>query len=154
NAYTGELLEILSVRPGITDWASIWNADEGGVLAGAKDPDKAFEVLIQPTKLQLQLRYVRTQTLWSDIKIIFYTVRRIADSSYYPAERADAQRLHRGMGATVNCPPARIPRRLVPPPQGHDNSIRYAHGPVLQLPRRLHGHREGAVRYHARRGVA
>src|SRR5687767_14630392 len=49
--YEGEFLEILSVRPGITDWASIWNADEGSVLAGAPDADRAYEVIIQPTKL-------------------------------------------------------------------------------------------------------
>ncbi|MBM3493815.1 MAG: sugar transferase [Armatimonadetes bacterium] len=99
--YTGELLEILEVRPGITDWASIWNADEGGVLAGAKDPDRAYEILIQPTKLQLQLRYVRTRTFWMDVKILFYTVRRLADSEFYPRELADIPRLKPGMGATV-----------------------------------------------------
>jgi lipopolysaccharide/colanic/teichoic acid biosynthesis glycosyltransferase len=99
--YDGELLEILAVRPGITDWASIWNADEGGVLAGAKDPDRAFEILIQPTKLQLQLRYVRTRTFWTDIKILWYTVRRLLDSDFYPQELADVPRLKPGMGATV-----------------------------------------------------
>jgi lipopolysaccharide/colanic/teichoic acid biosynthesis glycosyltransferase len=38
--FTEEEKKILSVRPGITDWASIWNADEGAVLAGAVDPKK------------------------------------------------------------------------------------------------------------------
>jgi lipopolysaccharide/colanic/teichoic acid biosynthesis glycosyltransferase len=99
--YTGELLEILSVRPGITDWASIWNADEGAVLAGAKDPDRAFEVLIQPTKLKLQLHYVRTRTFWTDMKILIYTARRLFDSEFYPRELADIPRLRPGMGATV-----------------------------------------------------
>ena len=99
--YEGELLEILSVRPGITDWASIWNADEGGVLAGAKDPDRAYEILIQPTKLQLQLRYVRERTFWSDIKIIFYTARRIFDPSFSPRELASTPQLTPGMGATI-----------------------------------------------------
>jgi lipopolysaccharide/colanic/teichoic acid biosynthesis glycosyltransferase len=99
--YTGELLEILSVRPGITDWASIWNADEGAVLAGAKEPDRAFEVLIQPTKLNLQLHYVRTRTFWTDMKILFYTARRLLDSEFYPRELADIPQLRPGMGATV-----------------------------------------------------
>jgi lipopolysaccharide/colanic/teichoic acid biosynthesis glycosyltransferase len=99
--YTGELLEILTVRPGITDWASIWNADEGAVLAGAKDPDRAFEILIQPTKLRLQLHYVRTRTLLTDLKILFYTARRIADSSFYPRELADIPRLEPGAGAVA-----------------------------------------------------
>jgi lipopolysaccharide/colanic/teichoic acid biosynthesis glycosyltransferase len=99
--YTGELREILDVRPGITDWASIWNADEGAVLAGASDPDRAFEILIQPTKLQLQLRYVREQTFVMDLKIIAYTLRRIFDSGFYPRELASVPALKPGMGASV-----------------------------------------------------
>ena len=99
--YEGEFLEILSVRPGITDWASIWNADEGGVLAGAKNPDLAYEILIQPTKLQLQLRYVRTHTFYSDLKIVIYTIQRIFNADFYPRELADVPRLEVGAGARV-----------------------------------------------------
>jgi lipopolysaccharide/colanic/teichoic acid biosynthesis glycosyltransferase len=99
--YTGELLEILTVRPGITDWASIWNADEGAVLAGARDPDRAYEIIIQPTKLQLQLRYVRRHSLWIDTKIIFYTLFRLVNSDFYPSELEDVQRLTAGAGAAV-----------------------------------------------------
>ena len=99
--YSGEVLEILSVRPGITDWASIWNSDEGGVLAGAADPDKAFEVLIQPTKLQLQLRYVRTRSFPADVWILICTALRLAVPAFYPAELADIPRLKPGMGASV-----------------------------------------------------
>lgn len=101
NKYEGEFREIMKFRPGITDWASIWNADEGGVLAGAKDPDRAYEILIQPTKLQLQLRYVRTHTFLSDIRIIVYTLRRIVDADFYPQELADVPRLEMGAGARV-----------------------------------------------------
>jgi lipopolysaccharide/colanic/teichoic acid biosynthesis glycosyltransferase len=101
SAYTGELLEILAVRPGITDWASIWNADEGGVLAGALDPDRAFELLIQPQKLRLQLRYVRTRTFATDIKILFYTFRRLVDREFYPVELKDVPKLSLGLGVTV-----------------------------------------------------
>lgn len=99
--YEGEYAAVLDVRPGITDWASIWNADEGGVLAGAPDPDRAFEVLIQPTKMKLQLKYVRERTLVSDVKIILYTVRRIFDSGFTPRELADVPVLRPGMGASV-----------------------------------------------------
>ena len=72
--YTAAEKAILEVRPGITDWASIWNPDEGSLLAGAEDPDKAYEDLIRPTKLKLQLRYVREQSLWTNLKIIFLTL--------------------------------------------------------------------------------
>jgi len=99
--YQGEQLEVFSVRPGITDWASIWNADEGGVLAGARDPDRAYELLIQPTKLQLQVQYVRQRSLWMDLKIIVYTLRKIFDPSFYPRELADVPALRQGMGAQV-----------------------------------------------------
>jgi lipopolysaccharide/colanic/teichoic acid biosynthesis glycosyltransferase len=101
NRYDGELLEIFTVRPGITDWASIWNADEGSVLAGAKDPDRAYEILIQPTKLQLQLRYVRGRSFWIDLKIILFTIRRLFDPTFCPTELQDVPRLRHGAGAAV-----------------------------------------------------
>lgn len=101
NGYTGEFREILSVRPGITDWASIWNADEGGVLAGASDPDRAFEILIQPTKLRLQLQYVRNNGIWTDLMIILYTLRRMGDSNFVPGQLADVPRLKPGAGAAL-----------------------------------------------------
>jgi len=71
------------------------------VLAGAADPDRAFEILIQPTKLQLQLRYVRSRSLWMDLKIIFYTVVRVANPDFYPRELNDVPRLQPGAGALI-----------------------------------------------------
>ena len=87
--YRGEEREILNLRPGITDWASIWNADEGAALAGAPDPDKAYEELIRPTKLKLQLKYVRDHTLLTDFKLVLYTLVRILLKSWVPRELAD-----------------------------------------------------------------
>jgi lipopolysaccharide/colanic/teichoic acid biosynthesis glycosyltransferase len=72
--FTEEEKAILSVRPGITDWASIWNYDEGSILAGAADPEAAYLNLIRPAKVKLQQEYVRRQSLFTDLKIIFYTV--------------------------------------------------------------------------------
>ena len=72
--YTEEEKAILSVRPGITDWASIWNAHEGVFLAGAEDPDKAYKEFIRPTKLKLQLKYVRERSFFIDINILFLTI--------------------------------------------------------------------------------
>ncbi|MCX6360166.1 MAG: sugar transferase [Armatimonadetes bacterium] len=68
---------ILQVRPGITDWASLWNSDEGAVLATFDDPDAAYLELIHPKKLHLQMEYVRTMSAWSDLKIIFLTIARV-----------------------------------------------------------------------------
>ena len=72
--FTEEEKDILSVRPGITDWASIWNADEGAVLAGAVDPEKAYMESIRPKKLKLQMMYVRRHSLFIDFKIIWLTL--------------------------------------------------------------------------------
>jgi lipopolysaccharide/colanic/teichoic acid biosynthesis glycosyltransferase/RimJ/RimL family protein N-acetyltransferase len=72
--FTDEEKSILSVRPGITDWASIWNPDEGALLSGAEDPEEVYSTLIRPTKLKLQLKYVQEQSLAADLKIIFQTL--------------------------------------------------------------------------------
>jgi lipopolysaccharide/colanic/teichoic acid biosynthesis glycosyltransferase len=66
---------ILSVRPGITDWASLWNSDEGAVLAGSPDPEKAYMEKIRPEKIRLQLKYVEERSFWTDMTILFLTIR-------------------------------------------------------------------------------
>jgi lipopolysaccharide/colanic/teichoic acid biosynthesis glycosyltransferase len=84
--YTAEQRRILDLRPGITDWASIWNADEGRVLAGAADPHQAYKALIQPTKLKLQLKYRDEHSLWVDLKVVWCTILRILMRNWTPAE--------------------------------------------------------------------
>jgi lipopolysaccharide/colanic/teichoic acid biosynthesis glycosyltransferase len=68
---------ILDVQPGITDWASLWNPDEGAILAGSSDPEEVYMEKIRPTKVRLQLRYVREHSLWVDVKIIFLTLKTV-----------------------------------------------------------------------------
>lgn len=72
--FTEEEKAILNVKPGITDWASAWNSDEGRILEGVEDPDKAYMELIWPEKKRLQLKYVREHSFWNDIKIIWLTL--------------------------------------------------------------------------------
>lgn len=72
--YSEEEKAILSVLPGVTDWASLWNSDEGAILTGHPDAEKAYLELIRPEKIRLQLEYVRKQSLWMDIGIIFQTL--------------------------------------------------------------------------------
>lgn len=91
--YTKDQMVILDVRPGITDWASIWNANEGAVLSSYSDPDWAYEHIVRPTKLKLQLEYVHRHSLWIDVKIIVYTLLRIAKPDFYPKELSDYPRL-------------------------------------------------------------
>ena len=68
--FTEEEKAILSIRPGITDWASLWNPDEGAILKGSKDPEKAYMEKIRPEKLKLQLKYVKEGSFRIDLKII------------------------------------------------------------------------------------
>jgi lipopolysaccharide/colanic/teichoic acid biosynthesis glycosyltransferase len=72
--YTEEQKKLLDVRPGITDNASIRFRNEGEILKGAADPDKAYLELIAPEKIRLGLEYVRNQSLLLDLHIIFLTV--------------------------------------------------------------------------------
>jgi lipopolysaccharide/colanic/teichoic acid biosynthesis glycosyltransferase len=84
--YTDEEKAILELRPGITDWASIWNSNEAAVLEGSSDPEKTYEELIRPTKLALQLFYARNHSLWIDIKILFHTAVKLVVDGWTPRE--------------------------------------------------------------------
>ena len=68
---------ILSVRPGMTDWASLWNFHEGEVLRGSDDPEKTYQEKIRPEKIRLQMKYVKEQNLLVDFKIILQTLLKV-----------------------------------------------------------------------------
>jgi lipopolysaccharide/colanic/teichoic acid biosynthesis glycosyltransferase len=65
---------VLSVRPGITDWASIRFRDENAILARATDPHRAYVEEVLPHKLELYAQYVKTQSLAGDLRIILCTL--------------------------------------------------------------------------------
>ena len=67
--------KVLSVRPGITDFASIEYRDEGTLLAQSSDPERTYREVILPTKLALQARYVDEAGVWTDLKLIGRTLR-------------------------------------------------------------------------------
>ncbi|MDA2935689.1 sugar transferase [Patescibacteria group bacterium AH-259-L05] len=73
--YTQEEKALLSVRPGITDYASIAFPNEEEILRGSKDPDKDYMEKINPEKVRLGLQYVKNHSLWIDIKIILKTIK-------------------------------------------------------------------------------
>ncbi|HHT9125303.1 MAG TPA: sugar transferase [Candidatus Brocadiia bacterium] len=77
NMFTEEEKTILNARPGITDWASLWDSDEGAILAGCSDPEKVYMEKIRPEKIRLQLKYVRGYSFWVDLGIIFQTLFKI-----------------------------------------------------------------------------
>jgi len=65
---------VLSVRPGITDWASIEYKDENRILGLAEDPHRAYVEQVLPVKLGYYVDYVRRRTFLGDLKIIFATL--------------------------------------------------------------------------------
>jgi lipopolysaccharide/colanic/teichoic acid biosynthesis glycosyltransferase len=71
--YTEEQLKVLSVKPGLTDYASIIYINENEVLGAAADPDKAYVDQVMPVKLRFNLKYIKEQSFWLDIKLIFQT---------------------------------------------------------------------------------
>lgn len=75
NMFTEEEKIILSVKPGITDWACIWNPDESKLLAGSDDPDRDYLEKIRPEKIRLQLKYVREYSFWIDFRIMLMTLK-------------------------------------------------------------------------------
>lgn len=75
--YNERQRKVLSVRPGITDPASILYADEEGILAAAANPQRLYEETILPKKLDLNLRYIENMSLTSDICMILKTFSRL-----------------------------------------------------------------------------
>jgi len=72
--YTPEQRTVLTVRPGITDYASVHFPNEGEILKGSTNPDQDYMEKIHPKKMRLSLEYVRERSLWVDLKIIFQTI--------------------------------------------------------------------------------
>lgn len=75
--YTEEQKKVLSVRPGITDWASIEYVDENAILGQAEDPDKAYIEQIMPDKIRYNMKWINNQGVREYFKIIFMTFRSI-----------------------------------------------------------------------------
>ena len=75
--YTPEQRKVLSVRPGITDYASIEYIDENRLLAQSDDPDKTYIEEIMPAKIALNMRYINHQKYGEYLKIILLTLTKI-----------------------------------------------------------------------------
>ncbi len=71
--YTAEQRVVLSVRPGITDYASIAFSDENLILGQSENPEKMYVNQIMPKKIEYNLQYINNRTLGEYFKIIFKT---------------------------------------------------------------------------------
>lgn len=72
--YNAEQLNVITVKPGITDYASIEFRNENEMLEGKDDPIDFYIREIMPVKLKLNLRYIEDHSLWVDLKIILKTI--------------------------------------------------------------------------------
>ncbi len=75
--YTPEQKRVLSVRPGLTDYASLEYINEGELLANAKDPETLYVQEIMPAKLALNLKYIGEKSPGKDLQIIAKTIGKI-----------------------------------------------------------------------------
>lgn len=75
--YDEHQLKVLSVKPGITDWASLTYFEESDLLAKSTDPDKTYIEEIMPAKLNINLAYIQQHSLKEDFKIIFLTLKKM-----------------------------------------------------------------------------
>lgn len=75
--YNDEQRQVLSVKPGITDYASIEYSNENELLGKSSNPEKTYIEEIMPHKLQLNQRYIQEQGVVTDLKIIFKTIAKI-----------------------------------------------------------------------------
>ncbi|MFH1004876.1 MAG: sugar transferase [Bacteroidota bacterium] len=75
--YSEEQKNVLSVKPGITDYASIKYSNESEILSKSENPEQFYISEIMSAKLKLNLRYIKEQSMLTDLKIIFKTFGKI-----------------------------------------------------------------------------
>jgi lipopolysaccharide/colanic/teichoic acid biosynthesis glycosyltransferase len=75
--YTEEQLKVLSVKPGITDYASIEYSNESELLGRSSDPEHEYVNQIMPAKLELNIKYINEKSFLTDMKIILKTLAKI-----------------------------------------------------------------------------
>jgi lipopolysaccharide/colanic/teichoic acid biosynthesis glycosyltransferase len=75
--YTQEQSKVLSIRPGITDWASIYYRDENVILGQSSNPEKDYVENVMPDKLNYNLIYIQNYGVLEYFKIIFTTIWRV-----------------------------------------------------------------------------
>ena len=75
--YNADQKKVLSVKPGITDYASIVYSSENEILSNSSDPEQQYISKVMPAKLRLNMKYIQDQDIMTDLKIILKTIGRI-----------------------------------------------------------------------------
>lgn len=74
DSYSAAQREVLSIRPGITDPASIAYRDEEKILAANSDPDLYYREIVLPHKIELNREYLKRLSFLYDLRLLFHTV--------------------------------------------------------------------------------
>ncbi len=75
--YTEDQRQILNVKPGITDYASVEYFNENEMLGKSEDPHKTYIEVIMPAKIELNKKYLANPTLGTDLSIMWKTFKRM-----------------------------------------------------------------------------
>ena len=84
NLYSKEDRVVLSIKPGITDYASIYFRNENEILKTSDNPEKKYIEEVMPRKLELNKKYIAEKGIWTDLKIIFMTLKSIFHKNEKP----------------------------------------------------------------------
>ena len=114
--YTHLELDLLKVKPGITDIASIVFSDEGDILSNSEDPDIDYNQLIRPGKSELGLFYVKNSSLTLDIKLIIITLLGIFSRKYSLKKLRQVLRNHGASEKLIKTASRQTPLSPSPPP--------------------------------------
>ncbi len=79
NLYNEEQQKVLSVRPGITDYASIEYINENEILGKSTNPDQDYINIIMPDKIRYNMKYINNRSLKEYFKVIFLTLKKIVN---------------------------------------------------------------------------
>ncbi len=72
--YTPEMKRIFLIRPGITSVATLHFRQEEGILSKVPDPDRFYDEVVVPLKVELAMEHVRRNSFWFDLSILLQTV--------------------------------------------------------------------------------
>ena len=106
-AYTEEQREVFSIRPGITDPATLEYRNEEDILAAARDRERFYTEVVLPDKLRLNLDYIERVSLLFDLALILMTLRVIP-----PGPKSDANVLEVGSKTTSRIGDEESPPRV------------------------------------------
>ncbi len=112
SAFQGERRKILTIRPGLTDWATLVNFDEFRLLSSVVSPDREYVDRIRPVKVALQLKYIREMSLETDLRIILHTVIKLVVRRWLPSELRQCRRTL--MGSLMKAVKEKSPEHAVP----------------------------------------